>query len=88
MNQPTIVVGANLGRQMVCVNGRYNIYKIGYPGICNCDILWENSNKLDMNGFQFKCDRVTTRPEGFFLSDITLDPQTKKVIKYGPFKAS
>jgi hypothetical protein len=54
-----IKIGANNGTQMVCVNGYYNIYKVGQIAICTCKLLWENSGRVDMNGFPFQCDVVT-----------------------------
>jgi len=54
---------------MRCVNGIYNLLKIGGLAYCECDLLWEDSGMVDIKGFPFKCDRVARNFDGYFYND-------------------
>lgn len=41
---------------------------------------------VDINGYPFKCDQVTSNPAGFFLNSLTF--QNSTIVKYGTFTAA
>ena len=68
---------------MICVNG---VPETGLfsDARCYCYFLWENSGKVDMNGYPYKCDQVVP-PEKwnkYFFKNMIKSPNGT-VIMYG-----
>lgn len=51
---------------------------------CICQPFWEDSGKVDLNGFEFKCDKIVDDPTKLFY-DTTIYDKEGNVIRYGSF---
>jgi hypothetical protein len=54
---------------MNCINGQFNMVNSLSPALCLCDDLWITSGMVDMKGYPFKCDKVTSNPSTFLVSN-------------------